>query len=556
MDDSNSPQPPVNNQSQSNPPTVSDQSAPPPTLPPTTPVAPAPAPVVSSQKKSRKIWLFVLIVLLIAAAIAGGVAYSKHTNKPAAAAKKDIPYLRYGTDETADLTQVYPTEAVDTDTTTQVNTQLFEGLVRYQEGTKIVPLLATSWSNPDDTTWVFNLQHGVKFHNGRTMTATDVKKSLDYAVAHQNDNSGATLLSLASTIKEVQAVNPYQVKITTDGPDPVLLNRLAYLYVFDTSAKTGDPDAGTGPYVVKPGSKPTANSLDLTAYNSYWGGHIYTRAVHIQVAGNDQLAADTNKGQFDIAGDFTSQQLTQIKHYRPITIQDLGITFLGLNTVKASSPLSSLAARQAASYALNIPAILKAGGLSGTQASQLIPPAIPGYDPSIHNIPYNPAKAKQLLATVPNAATQITLSYPKGDDGQVIEIAKELNAVGFNVKTDALPDLDTLVNVGLSGQTDMFYLGDSTSTLDGLALFNDIVIAADKDYSNPTVTKLADQAGTTLDPAARIALLQKISQQVANDVSDIPLFNDTRTVALTKPYHVQVDIPSIEAGVYFWQIYQ
>lgn len=510
-----------------------------------------------TKKNGSKIALMILVVVLLAACVTAVGYYSKHKKAHAVSSKKDIPYLTYGSDETADLTQFYPTEAVDTDTTTQVNTQLFEGLVRYQQATKIVPLLATSWSNPDNNTWVFNLRHGVKFHSGRIMTAADVKYSLDYAVAHQNDNNGATLLTLASTIKQVDVVNSYTMKITTNGPDQVLLNRLAYLYVIDSKTKIGDPNDGTGPYIVKPDSKPSTNSLNLVAYNGYWGGHVYTKAVHIQIStNNDQLAADTNKGQFDIAGDFTSQQLTKIKHYQLITIQDLGVTFLGLNTLKVGSPLQSLAARQAASYALNIPAILKAGGLSGMQASQLIPPAIPGHDPSIHNIPYDPAKAKQLLSTIPNASVALTLSYPAGDDGQVKEIAKELNAVGFNVKISSVPDLNTLVSLGLSGQTDIYYLGDSTDTLDGLQLINDIVTAAGPDYNNSIVTNLADQAGATLDATARITILQKIARQVASDIPDVPLFNDTRNVALTKPYHVQVDIPSVEAGIYFWQTYQ
>jgi peptide/nickel transport system substrate-binding protein len=543
------------------PPNSTDlQPQPDPVTPDNAQLPPSPQPVASESvpgtRKKRTIWIVVLLLLILAVAAAVMV-YSKHQNKQTVVTKKDIPYLTYGSDETANLTQLYPTEQADTDTTTQVNTQLFEGLVRYHQGTRLVPLLATNWYNPNDTTWVFNLRHGVKFHSGRTMTAADVKYSLDYAIAHQDDNSGATLLSLASTLKQVDIVNPYRVKITTNGPDPVLLNRLAYLYVMDSKAKIGDPDAGTGPYIVKPGSKPKADSLDLAAASGYWGGHIYTRAVHIQIMGNDKLAAATNKGQFDIAGDFTKQQLTKIKHYTPITIQGLGITFLGINTVKTTSPLHTLAARQAAAYALNIPAILKAGGLSDTPTNQLIPPAIPGFDPSIRNTPYNPAKARELLATVPNVATPLTLSYPAGDDAQVKEIAAELNAVGFNVKTVSIANLDDLVNMGLSGQTDIFYLGDSSATLDGLSLFNDIVIAAMPGaYENATVAKLADQAGTTLNPTARIALLQKISQQVASDIPDIPLFIDTRTVALTKPYHVQTDIPSIEAGVYFWQIYQ
>jgi len=501
-------------------------------------------------------WLL-LILIILAIAAAAAIVYSKHHHKTAVSTKKDIPYLTYGSDETADLTHAYPTETAETDTSTQVNTQLFEGLVRYQQTTRIKPLLAVGWSNPDTSTWVFNLRKGVKFHSGRQMTSADVKYSLDYAVAHQEDNNGATLLSLASTIKQVNATDPYTVEIKTDGPDPILLNRLAYLYILDSKAKIGDPDAGTGPYIVKPNSQPTAHTLDLTAINDYWGGHVYTKAVHIEVAtSNEKLATETNQGKFDIAGDFTNQQLAKIKHYQPITIQDLGITFIGVNTLRAGSALESLAARKAASYALNVPAILKAGSLNGTASGQIIPATVPGHDPSIQRIPYDPAKAKQLLATVPNASNPLTINYPTGDDAQVAEIAKELNAVGFNVKAVSEPDLDTLVNIGLNGQTDMYYLADSTSTLDGLALFNDLILSASADYNNESINKWADQAAVTINPAERIALLQKISKQVAADIPDIPLFTQTRTVTLTKPYHVQVDIPSIEAGVYFWQVYQ
>ena len=518
----------------------------------------ATAPEELPKKKRSKFAIVILVLVLVIASTSTAVFYARHKKLQTTSTKKDIPYLTYGSDVSADLTRAYPTEVVDTDTTTQVNTQLFEGLVRYQQITKIVPLLAASWSNPDDSTWLFNLQHGIKFHDGRTMTADDVKYSLDYAVAHQNDNNGATLRSLASTIKQVEVVNPYQVKVITDGPDPILLNRLAYLYILDSKAKVGDYNAGTGSYTVKPGSTPTSNVLDLVAYNGYWGGHIYTKQVHIQVSSNEQLTTDTNNGKFDIANDFTNEQLAKIKlPYKPLISHDLGITFIGLNTLKAGSPLQSLAARQAASYALDIPAILKAGSINGIPSNQLIPSSIPGHDPSIKSILYNPAKAKQLLTGVPNVSTPLTLSYPTGDEGQVAEIAKELNAVGFNVKTASVADLDSLVSMGFGGKTDMFYVADSTSTLDGLALFNDIVLGAiPADYSNSLVPKLVEQAGTTINPTARIAILQKISQQVAKDIPDIPLYTQTRTGTLTKPYHVEVDIPSIEAGIYFWQTYQ
>lgn len=523
-----------------------------------TPTAPVPPTDIPAQPKPKasKTWLLLLVVVVLAGAGVGAYLLRSST-KPAVVAKQDIPVLNYGLSDST-FTQTYPLGSSSTSLMTQVNAQLFEGLVRYQQETKIVPLLASSWSNPDDTTWVFNLRHGVKFHSGRGLTAQDVKYSLDYAVAHQSDENATAALALASTIKEVDLVpgNDYQVKIVTDGPDPTLLNRLAELYVFDSKATLGDPDAGTGPYVLKPGTKPTANTMDLSAISNYWGGHVYTKAVDITtVSDTSKLGSETAQGKFDLAGDLPDSQLAKINDSRILNVEDLGVSFLGLNTMKTGSPLQSLPVRQAAAYALNIPAILKAGGIRGQQASQLVPSAILGHDPSIKNTPYDPAKARQLLASVNGSNTPLTLSYASGDDKQVAEIAKELNAVGFNVKLSQQPDIGTLIGIALGGQTDMFYASYTSDILDGLDIVSSIVIG-NKDYDNAQVDSLANQASSTLDSSTRIKLLQQIARQVAKDMPDIPLYAQTRSYALMKPYHVQVDIPSTEAGVYFWQVYQ
>lgn len=520
-----------------------------------------PSPISEPKKTGRFLKAFVVIIILAIAAAA--VTYAIHVhNRNSGTVKKDIPYLTYGFDDTGDVTPNYPLETADTTDTVFIDDQLFEGLVGYQDETRIKPMLATSWETPNSTTWIFNLRHNVKFHSGRTMTATDVKYSLDYAVAHQNNYQSATDLYLASTIQSVTIVNPYQVKITTNGPDAVLLNRLADLYILDSKAKLGDPNAGTGPYVVKPGSiKPNATTLDLVAFNDYWGGHVYTRAVHLaEEPTPSALATAAAKGQFDISGDsYTAQELADIKaknkYYQPITVSDLGLDYVSLNTENPDSPLYNVSARRAAAYALNIPAILKAGGLQGTAVNQPIPETLPGYNAAIQSTPYNPTKAKTLLAGVANASKPLSLLYPSGDGGQAGEIAKELDAVGFHVNLDYVSDLGTLVTDLVNGQGDMFFIGYETDTLDGLDMINNVVLGT-QDYNNPEVTNLANQAGQTFDPAARIAILQKIESIVANDVPVLPLYSALRTYPLVKPYVVKVDLPSLDAGVYFWQVYQ
>lgn len=514
----------------------------------------------SSKSKGLGRKLAILIFLLIVI-IAGVLIGLKWHNKHATNGKKDIPYLTYGFVDSGGIIPSYPLESADTNDSVFVDSQIYEGLVIFKNETQIQPALATSWTNPNNTTWIFNLRHGVKFHSGRTMTASDVAYSLNYAVAHQNNDDAATELSLASTIKKISIINPYQIKIITVSPDAVLLDRLAGLFIIDPKMKLGNPNAGTGPYIVAKSSiKPNATAMNLLAFNDYWGGHVYTREVHIaEVASVQQLTKDTADGNFDLAGDFSAQQQAEIKakvkYYQPIIEQDFGINYLQLNTEDLNSPLSNLSVRQAMAEALSSKAILKAGGLQGEEANQVIPPSIPGYDPSLKNRAYDPSKAKQLLATVPNSSKQLTLSFPEGDEPQVDEIARELQAVGFNIKLNDVADFNTFINQLVAGQGDLFYLGYDTETLDGLDMLNTVVLGT-QNFNNPQITQLINQAGSTLNPQARIGYLQQAEQIVYKDIPTIPLYTETRTYTLTKPYEVQVSLPSILASVYFWQVYQ
>jgi peptide/nickel transport system substrate-binding protein len=324
----------------------------------------------------------------------------------------------------------------------------------------------------------------------------------------------------------------------------------------DSKSTVKDFNDGTGAYTIKPGTTPTAGTIDLAAFDGYHGGHVYTRNLHIHIPPSaDQMTKDMQQGKYDLAGTFTTDELVKLKSYQKLPVQDLGVTVLGLNSLSSTSPFKSLPARQAAAYALNIPAILKAGNLRGSAASQIIPLSISGYDPSIKVIPYNPAKAKQLLSSVSNASAPVTLDY--NDDHQtplLSEIAKELNAVGFNVQVSQ-KDFNTVLDEGLGGKVGMFYATVTSNTLDGADIFNS-TLEGNQVYKNSEVDTLLTQANTIIDPASRLLALQKISRLVASQTPYVPLYNQTRPYVLTKPYQIQTDIPSGEVGAYFWQVYQ
>lgn len=511
-----------------------------------TPISPSTSPKQPHSKLPSVLLILLILVVIVVGAI---IYHHENQNKVSGVTKKDIPVFNYAILNDG-LSSFYPYNT--TDIGSQVNSQLFEGLVRYEQQDKIVPLLATNWYNASSTKWIFNLRHGVKFHSGQTMTAQDVQYSLNYAVAHQSADDQNTAMQFASTIQKATVTGPYQVTITTTNPDPTLLNRLTQLYIMDSTAKVGSPDAGTGPYIITPGTTPSNNTLDLTAFNDYWGGHVYTRSVHFQSVNGSQAVAQAHN--YNLIGELSASQLAQLKGESSISVPTLGATFLGLNTMQSGSPFESLQARQAAAYALNIQQIIKVGGLAATQANQLIPSAIPGHNPSITTTPYDPAKAKQLLAGVKDAAAPLTLEYVN-DASAVKEITTELNAVGFNITATQEPDLGTLVNAAVSGQTAMFYLTYDTNIFDGVDILSSTVV--DPNYTNPTFDNLISKASNTIVPTTRIGLMQQASTIVATNLPDIPLYAQSELFAVSNAsYHIQLDIPSAEAGVYFWQTYK
>lgn len=513
--------------------------------------------IVRKNKKYGFMAVLIIVLLLIVIAV-GAYLLVKNSKSSkiqnASVTKKDIPLFTYG--GTSGEVPNYPIQILNNTLDGEIVSQEYEGLTGYKDQTKIVPLLATSWSNPNETTWIFNIRHNVKFHTGRTMNANDVKFTLDYAVAHQNDDSGNSNFLETSTISKVNVINPYQISVITKSPDPVLLNRLFFVGIFDSHAKLGDPNAGTGPYLLKPGTTPTASTIDLVATNNYWQGHIYTKEIKFtEYTDIDQMVKDTVSGKLSYSGDFTINQLKKIKNYRPIFIPTQGSSFIAFNTNKTGSPLQSITARQAATFALNKQAILNASGLQGKIVNQLVPIQIPGHNPAIQDSVFDPAKAKQLLSTVKNANAPLTYAYPAGDDPQVLEAIKELNAVGFNIKPLLINDFGAFVVDTANGKYDLFTLSYNSNTVDGLDIISQ-VLQGNKNYDSSHIDSIISIAGSTLDPSTRLSEMQKADTIIDTEKPLIPLYDVNSAYVLTnKSYSlINPDIPA--NGPYIWKIYQ
>jgi|GEM_PF-1062349 len=517
------------------------------------PSAPPPG-VVTSNRGGKGRWIKVLLLLLIIAllAVGGYFAYQKNhkTNKPAApAVSKDVPLLRIGIKQ-ADFGGIFP-DISDNDYSVTVNSQMFEGLVRYENRSKIVPDLASTWTNPDNNTWLFTIKKGVKFHDGHTLTPNDVKYSLETMMASTSDFAKA----FADTIASVQLVGDNQVKLTTKTPDPTLLNKLTLLFVIDASApKGGEPSlAGTGPYEIKPGTKPSDDSVQLVAFDGYHGGRPTTRALSFSnITDNDTLIKDFNAGQYDIAGTVSPGTSDQAENATLLHISEADTSYLGFNTVR-QSPVQNKLVREAIRYAVNAAAIGKANGQDLTPVSQVVPPTIPGYDPAITPYKQNIAKAKQLLtqAGYPNGVT-LTLSVSSVNSKEAAEISGELKQAGITVKLDQHSDFDEFINYFSAGKAQMYVVDYADDTLDAANIYQTILPAVS--YNNPKVNDLLTQANATLNPATRLKLLQQVAVLVDQDVPVVPIGTTADTWIMNKQYDIQQDSMSGYLPVYFYTV--
>ena len=123
---------------------------------------------------------------------------------------------------------------------------IFEALVTRDQDMKLVPALATSWERMDPLRMRFKLQQGVKFHNGEKMTSDAVA----LAIQRINDpEQKSTLTGFIEGVKEAVSVDDYTVDIVTNGPDPLLLQRMVALPVLAPDAIRKDPKSA----INKPG---------------------------------------------------------------------------------------------------------------------------------------------------------------------------------------------------------------------------------------------------------------------------------------------------------------
>ena len=184
----------------------------------------------------------------------------------------------------------------------------YDSLTEFDRGLNIKPALATSWKVESKTAILFNLRKGVKFHNGKELTAEDVKYSVEKMLKVPPPGSQAVAANVPATLLGAEVVSKYQVRMRMSAPDARLLGFFAWQR-YSPIVPEGLYDQinvsrnaiGTGPYRMV-GFNPL-DRVEYVANQNFWkSGQPYMDAITLKVMTDEQARiAALRAGAIDLA---------------------------------------------------------------------------------------------------------------------------------------------------------------------------------------------------------------------------------------------------------------
>jgi peptide/nickel transport system substrate-binding protein len=421
-----------------------------------------------------------------------------------------------------------------------------EPLVEFDtEKMDYVGVLAESWEFQEKR-WVFKLRRGIKFHSGAPLMPKDVV----FSVEKIRDTKGGSLQApVFKDVTEIQTPDDHTVIFVTKQPMATFLDRLENRFIVSKEAaeKSGDPWyknlVGTGPYKLV--SYQRGGNMVFTRNDDYWRGRAAIKEVIFRKVTEDAArVAALEAGQADFINNVPIHEVARLQRHprlRIDQIEGLRMFFLTMNV--AFKPFDNKLVRQAVNYSIDAPAIVKnifegiGYPINGPVGSNVI-----GADPKLKRYPYNPAKAKELLAQAGFAnGCDVQLYYSAGRypmDREVCQVvAAQMVKGGFRVELISQEWAQFWGQEGVNGGKLPFYYIGRGSLTDADTLYDQYFRTGTTkrcNYTNPDFDKLIAEQQKIADTKRRIALLQQAGKILMEDVPFVPLYNLADIYGATK----------------------
>ncbi len=512
---------------------------------------------------------FLLILLIVILCFTSSSCFLLTTNKPSVTDILDtIPHEDTLTLFDSGPLTLDPAISQEASSHTHI-IQLFSGLVTFDQDMNLIPDIAERWEKSEDNkTYTFYLRQGVKFHDGKEITARDFKYSWERACLPETDSpTAATYLNdivgakemldgEATEMEGVQVIDDYTLQVTIDAPKAYFLAKLTYPVAFvvdEANVKSGKEwwrrPNGTGPFKLK---EWRSGELILLERNElYYREKAKVSYVAFVLLGDPMQMYELDEIDVTYVSTAYLERVmdeTNSLHQELVEAPELSITYIAFDTTKP--PFNNPKVRQALCYAVNkervLSQVLKD---SVTQAEGILPPEMPGYNEEIEGLDYNLELAKELITEAGYGdgvnLPLLTFTVP-GGGGYVpswltaILYQWEQNLRDFGVEIEVRELESDVYYYRLNEEKDeAFFFGwvadyaDPQNFLE--ILFHSQTENNKGEYSNTEVDALLEQAAVEQDSITRFELYQQAEQIIVSDAACLPLWFG-RNYILVKPY--------------------
>lgn len=440
---------------------------------------------------------------------------------------------------------------------------VYEGFVGLDEGGNVVPALAESWeAHEDGLGFTFHLRDGVKFHSGRDFGAKDVKYTFEQLLIPGNRGGlNAEYLETvvgADAVKNGETTDLEGVTVTDDltlevrFTTPDVLFPIYPFYFMDAGIveELGEDwatkaSAGTGPFKFAEWKR--GQEVHLTAHADYWGGAPEIDGVRfLVVPSGDTAVSMYEAGELDVvyADSPTIRRILKDPQFEEEIVKAPAaqIRYLGMNS-NLYEPFKDIRVREAVCIGFDREAMVQ--GLYEGAAFPLygqVTPGVAGYNPDLPPIPYDPERARELLAEAgyPNGEgmppIKVTSTEPNKND--ITYFASQFSEVlGMPVEVEVV-ERGTHIKRMNAGEVPFFPWGWSAGYPDALYFLSQVWYGPStynrSRWQNDEFDALIEEAQGTADEQARYELYNKAEKILLDDWGTCPT-TVRMQVALVKP---------------------
>ncbi|MDP9436634.1 MAG: ABC transporter substrate-binding protein, partial [Actinomycetota bacterium] len=416
----------------------------------------------------------------------------------------------------------------------QVLENVFDTLVQPGKDLEFEPALAERWeTSEDDLTWTFTLRQGVKWHNGRDLTADDVVYSYNRIIKEKLANAFRF-----QAVKSVAARDPRTVVITLTRPSPNLLASIGAFKGMAIVAKENVADGsitrkpiGTGAFTF--GSYAPGDSLRLARNDRWWGGQVALDGVEFRFVEEPTVAlTNLQGGQVHWTDNLPPQQVEGLAEGdEPVVERTPSNDYWYFAANQARKPFDDVRVRQALAYGIDREAITEAAKFGLATVNQTAIPEGSAYHSDYAPYTRDVERAKSLLREAGVTGRlpldlMVTNEYPETVSAAQV-MASQLKEVGVDVKIRTLDFAAWLDQQG-KGNFDVFLLGWLGNIDPDDYYYAQHHTGANfnfQKFSDPEVDRLLDEARRTVDEEQRKRLYDDAVKRIVDAGSYVYLYN-------------------------------